>query len=104
MLEATQYQQPEIQEAHRERSEDGGKEPMYGLLELAGHAGEAPVEESAEDEAASEPGRLAVNDATNLTWGIVLGGALLLFLVAALLYYGVGPTYSAAILSNYPVK
>ena len=104
MLEDTEHQQPEIQEAHRERSVGGEGEPMYGLAELAGHAGEAPVEESAEDELEAEPGQLLVDSATNLTWGIVLGGALLLFLTAAILLWGVGSTYGATIISNYPVK
>jgi hypothetical protein len=34
----------------------------------------------------------------------VLGGALLLFMTAALLIYGVGVSYSAAIVTQYPVK
>lgn len=104
MIESTQHQQEEIQEAHRDRADvaDVG-DPLYGLAAIAGHAGEAPVEESAEDEAAEEPGR-AVEEGTNLTWGIVLGGALLLFLVAGILMWGVGFSYSAAIITQYPVK
>lgn len=109
MIEATQHQQEDIEEAHRERAlnsvADVG-EPLYGLNAIAGHGGEAPVEESAEDEAAAEGGRPGTGEesGTNLTWGIVLGGVLLLFLVAAILIWGVGPTYSAAILTQYPVK
>ena len=73
---------------------------LYGLAAI--DVGEAPIEESAEEEAAAEPGRVVAE--TNLTWGIVLGGALLLFLVAGILIWGVGVSYSAAIISQYPVK
>ena len=108
MIESTRHQQDEIQEAHRERTtqDDAGtdeSEPLYGLAAVAGHQGEAPVEESEEEEAEEEPGRV-VESSTNLTWGIVLGGVLLLFLVAGILIWGVGNTYTAAILSQYPVK
>jgi hypothetical protein len=109
MIESTRHQQEEIQEAHRERTlqdQEGDNlyvEPLYGLASIAGHEGEAPVEESEEDQAEAEPGR-AVEGSTNLTWGIVLGGALLLFLVAGILIWGVGLTYSAAIITQYPVK
>ena len=104
MIEATQHQQADIKEAHRERSEPLVGEPLYGLNPIAGHEGEAPIEESVEDEAAEEPGRPAAEENTNLVWGIVLGGALLLFVVAAILIWGVGVTYSAAIVTHYPVK
>jgi uncharacterized integral membrane protein len=55
---------------------------------------EQPVEEpeSAED------------TRTNMTWGIVLGGVLLLFLLVAVLYLGIGNTYSSAPFTNYPLK
>ena len=103
-MKSTENQQEEIQEAHRDRADaaDVG-DPLYGLASVAGHQGEAPVEESAADEAAEEPGR-HVEEGTNLTWGIVLGGALLLFLVAGILIWGVGVSYSAAIITQYPVK
>jgi len=111
MIESTRNQQDEIQEAHRERTTQDqdtaylglDEEPLYGLAAIAGHEGEAPIEESEEEQAAEEPGR-AVEGSTNLTWGIVLGGALLLFLVAGILIWGVGVSYSAAIISQYPVK
>ena len=107
MIEDTQYRQGDIEEAHRDRAlnevaEVG--EPLYGLNALAGHEGEAPVEESADEEAEAEGGRPGGDQGTNLTWGIVLGGALLLFVTAALLIYGVGVSYSAAIVTQYPVK
>lgn len=118
MIESTQHQQDDIQEAHRERTtqdldtehlaadtahRDLEGEPLYGLAAIAGHEGEAPIEESEEEQAEEEPGRV-VEGSTNLTWGIVLGGALLLFLVAGILIWGVGVSYSAAIISQYPVK
>ena len=108
MIENTRNQQDEIQEAHRERTtqDDAGteeSEPLYGLAPVAGHGGEAPIEESEEEQAEDEPGRV-VESTTNLTWGIVLGGVLLLFLVAGILIWGVGISYSAAIISQYPVK
>lgn len=107
MIDATQHQQEDIQESHAERTtqseaDTGGGDPLYGLAAIAGHAGEAPVEESPEEEAEVEPGRPIAE--TNLTWGIVLGGALLLFLVAGILIWGVGISYSAAIVTQYPVK
>jgi hypothetical protein len=108
MIEDTQHHQEDIEEAHRERALNNVVEvgePLYGLNAIAGHEGEAPVEESAEDEAAAEGGRPGTGEgSTNLTWGIVLGGALLLFITAALLIYGVGISYSAAIVTQYPVK
>jgi hypothetical protein len=107
MIEDTQYRQEDVEEAHRERAQSNIAEvgePLYGLNALAGHAGEAPVEESADEEAEAEGGRPGGDQGTNLTWGIVLGGALLLFITAALLIYGVGVSYSAAILTQYPVK
>ncbi len=107
MIEDTQHHQKDIETAHRDRAMSNVAEvgePLYGLNALAGHGGEAPVEESAEDEAAAEGGRPGGDEGTNLTWGIILGGALLLFMTAALLIYGVGVSYSAAILSQYPVK
>jgi hypothetical protein len=107
MIEDTQYRQGDVEEAHRERALSNVAEvgePLYGLNALAGHAGEAPVEESADEEAEAEGGRPGGDQGTNLTWGIVLGGALLLFITAALLIYGVGVSYSAAILTQYPVK
>jgi hypothetical protein len=109
MIEQTRLQQGDIETAHRERAmsnEGDVGEPLYGLSALPGHGGEAPVEQSAEDEAVSEGGRpgAAVDEGTNLTWGIILGGAMLLFLVAAILIVWIGPSYSAAIITQYPVK
>ena len=106
MIEATRLEQDAIQESHRERGLGAaveGAEPLYGLAPHPGHgASEAPIEESAEDEAAAE-GQPVAEASTNMTWAIVLGGILLLFIVGAILIFGVGATYSAAIISQYPV-
>ena len=40
----------------------------------------------------------------NLTWGIVFGGVLLLFLLATILILGVGSTYSSSPFTTYPLK
>jgi hypothetical protein len=94
--------QTDIQRGHRLRKH----EPLYGLAPEPGAGGpgstgdsqqpstEAPVEEPA------RPG----DNTTNLTWGIVLGGVLILFLLVLVLYYGIGNTYSSSPLTTYPVK
>lgn len=81
-------------------------EPLYGLAPEPGEGGpestgdsnqpkvEAPVEEP------EGPG----DHRANLTWGIVLGGVLLLFIVAAVLYLGIGNTYSSSPFTQYPLK
>ncbi len=97
--------QDSIQVAHEQREGDE-HEPLYGLAPEPGGGGpgstgdpsqptlETPVEEPA------EPG----DDRINLTWGIILGGVLLLFLIATTLYLGIGPTYSSSPFTNYPLK
>lgn len=97
--------QDNIQVAHEQRSEQV-HEPLYGLAPEPGQGGpgsvgdasqprvEAPVEEPA------GPGDHRVN----MTWGIVLGGALLLFAIAAILYLGVGSTYVSSPFTTYPLK
>ncbi len=97
--------QGEVQAAHRQR-EVKVHEPLYGLAPEPGGGGpasdgdpnqatvEVPVEEPA------EPG----DDRINMTWGIVFGGVLLLFLIVAILYLGIGNTYSSSPFTTYPVK
>lgn len=97
--------QDSIQVAHEAREGDV-HEPLYGLAPEPGEGGpestgdnaqpsvETPVEEPA------SPG----DRRTNLTWGIVFGGVLLLFMLAAVLYLGIGNTYSSAPFTNYPLK
>jgi hypothetical protein len=97
--------QNDIQTAHEERRLEV-HEPLYGLAPEPGGGGpesvgdpsqprvEAPVEEP------ERPG----DDRINMTWGIVFGGVLLLFLLAAILYFGIGNTYSSSPLTQYPLK
>ena len=40
----------------------------------------------------------------NMTWGIVFGGVLLLFLVVAVLFVGLGNTYVSQPFTTYPLK
>jgi hypothetical protein len=94
-----------IQTAHAEREHEVD-EPLYGLAPEPGGGGpgsvgdpsqptiETPVEEP------PEPGDTSLN----LTWGIVFGGVLLLFIVVAILYVGVGNTYSSQPFTTYPLK
>lgn len=107
MDEETRFQQADIQAAHRDRArgEYGGEqEPLYGLEPIAGGHGEAPIEESPAEEAETEAGRPGETTGLNMTWGIILGGVLLLFLIVLVLFYGVGQTYQADIVTHYPVK
>jgi hypothetical protein len=99
--------QDDIQVEHELRAHDVG-EPLYGLAPEPGEGGpgstesldpsqprvEAPVEEP------ESPGDTRLN----LTWGIVFGGVLLLFLIAAVLYLGIGNTYSSSPFTQYPLK
>ena len=93
----------EIQQAHKDRELEV-HEPLYGLAPEPGGGGpesvgdvaqprvEVPVEEPA------EPGDTSLN----LTWGIVFGGVLLLFVLVAVLYVSLGNTYSSAPFTTYP--
>jgi len=97
--------QNRVQAAHEDR-ERNGHEPLYGLAPEPGEGGpesvgdpsqprvETPVEEP------PEPGDTRLN----MTWGIVFGGVLLLVIVVAILYVGVGNTYSSAPFTTYPLK
>lgn len=98
--------QDSIQQAHELRSVVT-HEPLYGLAPEPGQGGpesaagddsqpklEAPVEEPAS----------GADHRLNMTWGIILGGVLLLFIVAAVLYLGIGNTYSSSPFTQYPLK
>ena len=97
--------QDDIQEAHEAREEEA-HEPLYGLAPEPGGGGpestgdpaqprvEVPVEEP------EEPGERT----TNMTWGIVLGGVLLLALLATVLFLGLGSTYISTPFTQYPLK
>ncbi len=105
MEQETRQLQNEIQVAHRFRAVTE-HEPLYGLAPEPGAGGpestgdpdqplrEVPVEEP------EAPGE----ESTNLTWGIVFGGVLLLFLLVAVLYFGIGNTYSTQPFTSYPLK
>jgi hypothetical protein len=99
--------QDDIQIAHRRRELDLA-EPLYGLAPEPGEGGpgstetydpsqprvEAPVEEPAS----------ATDTRINMTWGIILGGVLILFLITAVLFLGIGNTYSSSPFTTYPLK
>jgi uncharacterized integral membrane protein len=97
--------QDEIQVVHEERSADV-REPLYGLAPEPGSGGPASVGDAAQPttevpvEEPPEPGEVG----TNMTWGIVFGGILLLVMLTIVLYYGIGSTYSSSPLSTYPLK
>jgi hypothetical protein len=105
MEHEARLQQDEIQVAHEERRA-GIDEPLYGLAPEPGGGGpasvgdpnqprvEVPVEEP------EEPGETSIN----MTWGIILGGVMLLFLVVAILFLGIGDTYSSSPFTTYPLK
>jgi hypothetical protein len=105
MEQATRDLQNEIQTAHALRAVVA-HEPLYGLAPEPGAGGpestgdpdqptmEVPVEEPA----------VEGDGTTNLTWGIVFGGVLLLFLITAILYFGIGATYNSAPFTTYPIK
>ena len=105
MEQETRQLQNDIQVAHRLRAVTE-HEPLYGLAPEPGAGGpestgdpdqprlEVPVEEP------ERPGE----DTMNLTWGIVFGGVLLLFLLTAVLYFGIGNTFVSAPFTTYPVK
>src|SRR5437763_1703173 len=107
MDEETRFTQEDIKASQRDRARavyGGNDEPLYGLEPIAGGHGEAPIEESAAEEAEEEAGRPGEPQGYNLTWGIIFGGVLTLFLVATILILFVGQTYSANVVSNYPIK
>ena len=97
--------QNEVQAAHALREADL-HEPLYGLAPEAGGGGPASVGDPSQPtmevpvEEPAEPGDRTLN----LTWGIVLGGVLLLFLVTAILFLGLGNTYVSSPFTTYPIK
>lgn len=105
MEQETRQLQNDIQLAHELRAVTE-HEPLYGLAPEPGAGGpestgdpeqprmEVPVEEP------EAPGE----ESTNLTWGIVFGGVLILFVLTAVLYFGIGSTYSSEPFTNYPLK
>lgn len=97
--------QDRIQVAHEER-EDSEDEPLYGLAPEPGGGGPESVGDPAQPrvevpvEEPPEPGDTSLN----MTWGIVFGGVLILFLLVTVLILGIGNTYSSAPFTTYPLK
>ena len=97
--------QDSVQVAHELRSVTA-HEPLYGLAPEPGEGGPQSVGDSSQPrvEAPVEEPASAGDQRPNMTWGIILGGVLLLFIVAAVLYLGIGNTYSSSPLTQYPLK
>jgi hypothetical protein len=97
--------QDNLQVAHELRKV-AAHEPLYGLAPEPGQGGpgsvgdpsqpsiETPVEEPAD----------ASDHRVNMTWGIVIGGVLILFVLATVLMLGIGNTYSSSPFTSYPLK
>ena len=97
--------QDRVQAAHQNR-EDEVHEPLYGLAPEPGQGGPRSVGDSSQpnvETPAEEPAD-ADDNRLNLTWGIIFGGILLLFILTAALYLVVGNTYSSSPFTQYPVK
>jgi len=94
-----------VQAAHDDREHEV-HEPLYGLAPEPGAGGPASTGDSAQPsvEVPVEEPAEGHDNATNLTWGIVLGGVLILFVLTAILFLGVGNTYSSSPVSTYPLK
>jgi hypothetical protein len=96
--------QNEVQTAHEFRAVMV-HEPLYGLAPEPGGGGPASVGDPSQPrmevpvEEPPEPGDRTIN----MTWGIILGGVLLLFLIVAILFYGIGNTYVSQPISTYPL-
>ena len=97
--------QDEIQVAHEERKFNG-HEPLYGLAPEPGEGGPESTGDAAQPrvEAPVEEPASAVDDRVNMTWGIVLGGVLLLVILVTVIYLGIGNTYSSQPFTTYPLK
>ena len=105
MEQEARRSQDSIQVAHEDR-EDDVHEPLYGLAPEPGGGGAGSVGDSAQPAVETPVEEPADEDdnRTNLTWGIVFGGVLLLFLLAAVLFLGIGNTYSSSPFTTYPLK
>ena len=97
--------QDNIQVAHEEREHEV-HEPLYGLAPEPGGGGPASVHDPAQPvvEVPVEEPPAPGDDRLNMTWAIVIGGVLLLFLLVIVLYFGVGTTYSSSPITTYPLK
>src|SRR2546423_10525058 len=90
-------EQADVQEAHEEREREV-HEPLYGLAPEPGGGGPASVGDPSQPqvEVPVEEPPAPGDDRLNMVWAIVIGGVLLLFLAAIVLYFGVGSTYSSS--------
>ncbi len=97
--------QDRLQIAHEDREADI-HEPLYGLAPEPGGGGPASTGDSAQPSVETPVEEPADEDdnRTNLTWGIIFGGVLLLFVLVAILFLGIGNTYSSAPFTTYPLK
>ncbi|HET9496551.1 MAG TPA: hypothetical protein VFR15_20170 [Chloroflexia bacterium] len=97
--------QNDIQRAHEARKLEV-EEPLYGLAPEPGGGGPESVGDANQPtvEAPVEEPEGPYDDRVNMTWGIVLGGVILLVIIVAVLYLGVGNTYSSQPFTTYPVK
>ena len=105
MEHEARLRQNDIQRAHEER-EFSIDEPLYGLAPEPGEGGPQSVNDPNQPsvEAPVEEPESEYDDRINMTWGIVLGGVLVLAIIVAVLYLGIGNTFSSQPFTNYPVK
>jgi hypothetical protein len=104
MEQEAQAIQDEVQTAHQYRARME-REPLYGLAPEPGGGGPESVHDPSQPrmEVPIEEPPLPGERTINMTWGIILGGVLLLFLITAILFYGIGNTYVSSPLSTYPL-
>src|SRR5437868_14587739 len=98
-------EQTDVQEAHEEREHEV-HEPLYGLAPEPGGGGPASVGDPSQPRVevpVEEPPEYG-QGGINLTWGMVFGGVLLLFLLATILILGLGSTISSSPFTTYPLK
>jgi hypothetical protein len=105
MEHEARLKQDDIQVAHEERSLEVA-EPLYGLAPEPGEGGPESVNDPNQPsvEAPVEEPESEYDDRVNMTWGIILGGVIVLAIIVAVLYLGVGNTYSSQPFTTYPVK
>ena len=105
MEHEARLRQNDIQEAHELRALDE-EEPLYGLAPEPGGGGPDSVGDPNQPtvEVPVEEPEGPYDDRVNMTWGIVLGGVILLVIIVAVLYLGIGNTYSSQPFTTYPVK
>ncbi len=105
MEQETRQLQNDVQIAHSLRAVTV-HEPLYGLAPEPGAGGPESTGDEAQPrmEAPVEEPEMPGEDTVNLTWGIVFGGVLILFLLTAVLYFGIGSTYSSSPFTTYPLK